>query len=77
MGLSPGYYSPATRFGYRAYCLPNNPNTGNPEGLSIPSQDWVQKYFYSKAQLKTLLREKRIKGFKFKGQFYVADRPPD
>ena len=76
MGISSGFRQPAKPYGYRDYCIPVNPNTGNPEGISIPSQDWALKYNYSKAQIKTLLRRKEIQGFQFKNQLYILDQGP-
>jgi hypothetical protein len=77
MGLSPGFYGQATRFGYRGYCLPINAKTGNPDGVCIRSTEWMAKYHYSRQQIRTLLRQKRIKGFKFKNTLYLQDIQPD
>jgi hypothetical protein len=76
MGLSNGFRKRIKVWGYRSYCIPVSAKTGNPEGISITSQDWAAKYNYSKAQIRTLLRHKRIKGFSFKNQFYILDRKP-
>jgi hypothetical protein len=76
MGLSPCLYTPATPYGYSGYCLPVDHATGNPLGPSIRSTEWAQKYNYSKAQLRTLLRDRKITAVRHKGILYVFDSGP-
>jgi len=76
MGLSPGFYGQATTAGYRSYCIPVDAETGNPDGDCIKSTAWMAKYHYSRKQLRTLLRRKQIKGFKFKNVLWVQDISP-
>jgi hypothetical protein len=76
MGLSIGFHKPVKIWGYRGYCIPVKPEDGNPRGESIPSQEWALKYHYSKAEIRTLLRHKKIEGFKFRNQLYILDKKP-
>lgn len=75
MGLSSQFRSAAVSRGYREYCIPINLRTGNSETL-IPVKQWAEKYHYSKDQIYTLLKDKKIRGLKFKKRFYLPDHPP-
>lgn len=65
-----------SRYGIIWMCPPVNPETGNPMGKNLTATEWCEKYHYSKAQLRTLARDKRIFGFKHSHRWYILDQAP-